>query len=200
MVWRSLSVVLLVTLCLWALASADWLHTGSNVPIAQEGLSGGELRDFGSAPEFVLENQHGGQFKSEELKGRNWIANFFFTSCGGPCPLTMRNLAKLAKKLGKNAPQIVSFSVDPNRDSVQKLKEYEEKLNLKGLNWQLLRGEMPEIARIAENGFKLGSPDSPQFHSTHVALVDKDGRIRGYYVGTDITSIKKLSADLEKLN
>ena len=200
MVWRSLSVVLLVTLCLWALASADWLYKGSNGPNAQEGLAGGELRDFGAAPAFVLEDQLGKQFKSEELKGRVWIANFFFTSCQGPCPLTMRNLAKLAKGLGKKAPQIVSFSVDPERDSVKKLGEYGKKLNIEGMNWELLRGEMQEIARIAENGFKLGSPDSPQFHSTHIALVDREGKIRGYYVGTEITSIKKLSADLEKLN
>jgi protein SCO1 len=98
---------------------------------------------------------------------------------------------------------ISSFSVDPERDSAARLKEFAERMDIKD-NWQLITGDKKEIYKLARNSFKIvatdgdGGPDD-FIHSELLVLVDKEGRIRGYYNGTDGEDVNNLLRDINRL-
>jgi protein SCO1/2 len=85
--------------------------------------------------DVVLINQYGKEmrFYSDLIKGHTVIVIPFFTSCTGACPVMNRNLAKiqswLGNRLGRDA-YIISLSVDPSRDTVERLRAYAEKVDM----------------------------------------------------------------------
>lgn len=164
-----------------------------------------ELPSFQAAPSFVLTNADDEEFSSQKLAGKVWIAQFFFTSCKGPCPLTTRHLGELRKKLDQNSEipfsdvQFVSISVDPEIDTPEKLQGFATRYKADPRVWNFLRGEQQVVNQILEAGFKIGVMDQPQFHSTRVVLVDQNNFIRGYFSGTDKESIAELGKSIQKL-
>ena len=89
--------------------------------------------------------------------------------------------------------------MNPEFDSPQILKNYQDQFKSIADNWHLLTGKREEIKEIALNSFKLGKIDEPIFHSPHFTLIDRHGSIRGYYKGTEKQEIDKLFADAAKL-
>jgi len=101
----------------------------------------------------------------------------------------------------------VSFSIDPERDSVPKLKEYAEKYGVIPGKWNLLTGNKDEIYDLARNGFKISAVDgnveegkeSDIIHSDRFILVDPEGNIRSYHIGTDENDVNHLKGDVSLL-
>jgi protein SCO1/2 len=98
---------------------------------------------------------------------------------------------------------LTSFSVDPERDSVDQLKQYAEKMNIRD-NWLLLTGSKKEIYMLARNSFLITATDGdggPQdfIHSELLVLIDKQKRIRGYYNGTLPSEVDNLLRDISRL-
>ena len=99
--------------------------------------------------------------------------------------------------------QLISFTVDPERDDVARLNDYALNMDIKN-NWQLLTGEKKQIYRLARNSFKIvatdgdGGPDD-FIHSELLVLIDKKKRIRGYYNGTLEQEVTTLIKDIERL-
>jgi protein SCO1/2/putative membrane protein len=181
---------------------------GSRVQLVSDGLAIKHLR----SPEFRFTERSGEPFGSDELKGKVWIADFVFTRCGGPCPIMTRRMSDLQAELSElEAVHFVSFSVDPERDTPEVLRQYAETYGA-GPRWWFLTGDRTEIYRTCEKGFLLAVVDQrrsaskplddtmasepgPQrddsdyehviLHRTDFVLVDHLGRIRGYYDGTD---------------
>ncbi|MBE3569714.1 MAG: SCO family protein [Bacillales bacterium] len=157
---------------------------------------------------FSYVNQNNQKVSLKDLKGKVWIADFIFTNCKTVCPPMTYHLTQLQKKLKKAGVQdytIVSFSVDPAKDTPQKLKEYIHKFDADESRWQLLTGySQKEIQKLAEKSFKtiaVPQPNSDQImHGTSFYLVDKSGIVVKSYSGNQDVPFDEMVKDIKALN
>jgi protein SCO1/2/putative membrane protein len=161
---------------------------------------------LGPVPEVALTDQSGARVGLAELRDRVWIADFIFTSCAGICPGMTARMAELQKRLA-DAPdlRLVSFSVDPGTDTVETLARYGKRHGVDPGRWHLLTGDRAAIHRLSIEGFKLGAgpaPDGgpePILHSSKLVLVDRAGRIRGYYDTEEESATARVEAGARAL-
>ncbi len=161
-------------------------------------------------PDFSLTNQLGRQVGWADLEGKVVVADFFFTRCPTICPQLTRNMKRMqdgisnAQRVGSTQADFVhflSFSVDPERDSVQALKAWADRFEIDPQNWWLLTGPKKEIYDLSIEHMKLGlvdgeGIDTSFFHTDFMVLIDKNRNIRGYYHGLDTAEIGRLSRDI----
>ncbi len=158
-----------------------------------------------------LLNQLGDTVNLYDKPGKVIVADFFFTSCASICPALTRNMSRLQqsfikggnsrKKIDTSIVQFMSFSIDPERDSASKLKEYADRFGVNHDNWWMLTGNRDSIYRFVFEEMQVDKyseePISPDFvHTSRFVLIDKEYKIRGYYNGLDTTSISKLARDI----
>lgn len=151
------------------------------------------LDRFGKLPAFTLQNQLGQAFSDRDLRGRVVVVDFIFTSCPDVCPLLTEQLRGLRKQLPtQQALSFVSFSVDPEHDSPERLREF-AKLHAVDLpHFWFLTGPLAQVKDVVTRGFKQAMEAEPQregaprnvLHGTHFVLVDKQGEIRGFFPST----------------
>jgi protein SCO1/2 len=113
-------------------------------------------------------------------------------------------MSELQKPLEKTDVHLVSFSVDPAKDTPQVLRGYAEKLQAEPGRWDFLTGPQSIIYNLSRNGFKLAISDGTEekgipVHSTRMILVDRHGAIRGYYDAAEADAVTKLVADTTHL-
>lgn len=163
-----------------------------------------------SVKNIQLENQLGKKVSLSDVSGKILVVDFFFTHCGSICPKLTANMKKLQqviklqdKRSLVDTPfvQFLSFTVDPERDSVSVLKKYADKYGVNHDTWWMLTGDRHVIYDFGMNEVKLGVPDSSSvdtnfIHSEYFVLLDRDRIVRGYYNGTDLASLNKLSEDI----
>jgi protein SCO1/2 len=162
------------------------------------------VSSYGTVPSFQLVNQNGQAFGSAQLAGKIWIADFIYTTCPGPCPMISSRMSELQKPLEKSDVHLVSFSVDPEKDTPEVLRGYAEKLQAEPTRWDFLTGPKSAIYKLSHDGFKLAVSDGSDaegipVHSTRVMLVDRHGQIRGYYDAAEADAMTKLLADTSHL-
>lgn len=162
------------------------------------------LGSYGKVPEFQLINQDAQPFGSADLRGKIWIADFIYTSCPGPCPMMSTRMSELEKPLRDSDVRLVSFSVDPEKDTPEVLRGYAGKVRAERGRWDFLTGSTSAIYALSRNGFKLGLTDGAEdagipVHSTRFVLVDRRGEIRGYYDAMEADAVTKLLADTSHL-
>jgi protein SCO1/2 len=162
-----------------------------------------EVRNYGTLPAFELINQAGQKFGSQQLDGKIWVADFVFTSCPGPCPMISSRMSELQKPLANTDVHLVSFSVDPDKDTPEVLRGYAERLRAQPGRWDFLTGAKSKIYDLSVNGFKLGigegdTPGNP-VHSTRMILIDRHREIRGYYDALAADAVTKVVADVKHL-
>jgi cytochrome oxidase Cu insertion factor (SCO1/SenC/PrrC family) len=160
--------------------------------------------DYGVVPDFSLVEAGGRQVTLQEFQGKVWIADFIFTSCAGMCPMMTSEMRKLQDALPKDI-RLVSFSVDPARDTPTVLNEYADRFGADRQRWSFVTGDRQSLYDLSIKGFKLGVDDKqgteaePITHSSRFVLIDKDARIRGYYGGSEDEDLKRLVADAKRL-
>ncbi|HET6574254.1 MAG TPA: SCO family protein [Fimbriiglobus sp.] len=144
---------------------------------------------------FALTERSGRPVSDADLKGKVWVASFVFTRCSGPCPSVTATVARLQSELDlANTPdlRLVTFTVDPDRDTPDELRKYADRYRAHPDHWLFLTGKEKEIHRLAKEGFKLGvsrstDPNPPagqEFdHSTRLVVIDKAGRVRSFFDG-----------------
>src|SRR6201982_3513207 len=165
----------LIAIPIVTLALLLWLRQLEVTALRQRTVS-----SYGTVPEFVLVNQDGQNFGSAQLTGKIWIADFIYTTCPGPCPMISSRMSELQKPLEKTDVQLVSFSVDPEKDTPQVLRGYADKLQADPARWNFLTGPKSAIYNLSHDGFKLavsngsGEQGLP-VHSTRMVLVDRRG-------------------------
>jgi len=169
-------------------------------------------------PAFALIDQTGRPFGTAELDGKIWVACFVFTRCRNACPGMTGELARVQSVVREREAladhvRLVSFSVDPGHDTVERLAEFGKTLGADEHIWRFLTGDRASIVAICESGFGLAaggggpapsgasareSPSPP--HSDRFALVDAHGRVRGFYRPTaDEADFARLIEHLEAL-
>lgn len=155
-------------------------------------------------PKFSLLNQRGEEVSEAQRDGKIAVVDFFFTSCPSICPKVKKQMLRVQEQYGSN-PDIVVFShsIDAKRDSVGRLAWYAERLGIEMQNWHLLYGELDEMQRLARH-YLLSAVEDPEApggfdHSGALTLIDRKGRIRGLYEGTDEKRVSQLLLDIQKL-
>ncbi len=165
-------------------------------------------------PDFSLVNQQGDSVSWDDLRGKVVVADFFFTHCPTICPRLTTNMRWLqqsinnSRRVGDKTPEFIhflSFSIDPERDSVPRLKQWADRFQVNPGQWWLLTGNKKEIYDLAINEMKIGvvdgeGVDTSFIHTDHFVLIDSNRHVRGYYHGLDTTSLKQLSSDIIFLN
>ncbi len=155
---------------------------------------------YGEVPHFSLTAQTGAAFDSKALLGKVWVADFMFTRCLGPCP-RMSSRMHWVQKQTSGIPdlRLVSFTIDPAHDTPPVLAEYARRFRAEPGRWWFLTGAEPTLQQLNRNAFKLGDIDGTMTHSTRFVLVDRRGRIRGYYRTEDGESLDPLVADIRRI-
>ncbi|MGZ8509445.1 MAG: SCO family protein [Chitinophagaceae bacterium] len=161
-------------------------------------------------PDFSLTNQQGEVVSWEGLKGKVVVADFFFTHCPTICPRLTTNMRYLqqsinnSRRVGDKTPDFLhflSFSIDPERDSVERLKQWADRFQVNPEQWWLLTGPKKEIYDMAINEMRIGlvdgeGVDTNFIHTDHFVLIDSNRHVRGYYHGLDTASLQQLSNDI----
>jgi protein SCO1 len=145
-------------------------------------------------PDFQLTNERGQPFGSKDLRGKVYVADFVFTSCPTVCPKLTARMAKIqhrSRNLG-DAFQLVTFTVDPENDTPERLADYARGIHANPARWTFLTGPLGDVETTVMKGFKLamgkeqvGEGIFSIFHGERFVLVDQKGMIRGYYEATD---------------
>ncbi len=169
---------------------------------AQQRTSGLLPAPAGVLGDLPCVERSGREMKTSELRGKFAVVDFVFTNCGGPCPMMTVAMGRLEESLKSAADvTLVTFSVDPERDTTKVLAEYADRYGADKERWLFLRAEMPVIREIAYDQLKLvKSREDLVIHSQKFALLDREGRVRAYYDPlTDEDWMKLLAADLDVL-
>lgn len=156
-------------------------------------------------PPYVLLNQDSTIITNELVKGKIHVANFFFTSCPAICPAMIEQMKRL-QGLTSDIEELVfmSHTIDPERDSIPKLRSYIADRNIDTHNWNFLYGERQYIHDLGKEGYMINAMEDEEaeggfLHSEHFVLIDREGHIRGLYVGTDTKEVDQLNEDIRKL-
>jgi len=155
---------------------------------------------------FEFTDQDNKKVSNDLVKGKIYVADFFFTRCGSICPKMSSQLTRVQEAFkGEQDIKILSFSIDPEHDSVEVLKNYAAQYKARSGQWHFLTGDKHKIYDLGQKGFKIPvgkeeeevTPD--YFHSSRLMLVDKEGRIRGYYNGVSRDDVDKLILEIKVL-
>jgi protein SCO1/2 len=159
------------------------------------------LPSYSVIPDFTLTDQTGAPFASAtQLKGLIWIADFIFTNCTGPCPRMSSQMHHVQTGLtGVDAVRLVSFTVDPERDTPPVLEAYASRFEARPGTWFFLTGPQDALHQLSRNAFMLGDVDGNLQHSTRFVLVDRSSKIRGFYLTSEEDAIPRLIADAKSL-
>ncbi len=189
-----------VTLILIPLITAGGLLFLRQAEVSRLGKH--QLPQLGAIPPFVLTDQNGQPFGTQQLQGKIWIADFVYTTCPGPCPMISSRMSETQKPLRDTDVKLVSFTVDPETDTPAVLRGYADKLGAQPGRWEFLTGDKATIYHLSRDGFKLAAgsaADGQPVHSTRMILVDRAGKIRGYYDATEADAVTRLLADTTHL-
>ena len=155
---------------------------------------------LGQAPLFTLTDSDGKAFSSDVLAGKVWIIDFIFTNCQAACPVMTGQMTRVhTAYAGDDRVRCVSISVDADRDTPEVLRQFAARYKADTSKWHFLVGPQAEVGRIAVDGFKVGNKENLLAHSQRLILVDREGRIRGYYDGMESTSVDQLIKDVASL-
>ena len=179
---------------------ASWRSIASVAALVLVGcVAHPDLPTLGSVSDFKLTDQTGGEFKSESLAGHVWVANFMFTNCPGPCPRMSSQMREVQSALAGKDVKLVSMTVDPDRDTPEKLAKYAAFYSATPGVWYFLTGPRETLNHLGKDVFKLNAVDGSFDHSLRFVLVDGKSQIRGYYQTTEPDAISRLIADAKAL-
>ncbi len=193
----SLRIIIIITVVLELTAVGIYFYSSQT-----KSKKTAPLPNLGVVPAFQLTNEDSAQFSNQNLLGKVTVADFIFTSCGGPCPMMSSKMASLQAEFADvPAIHLLSFSVDPEYDTPSILKEYGQKFGAEQGRWTFLTGDKHAIYQLARYGFYLTTEDEENaiIHSTKFILIDTKGSIRGYYDYDDSTAVPKLVNDARSL-
>jgi len=167
------------------------------------------LPQLGTVGPFWLTDQDGRSFSEQSLSGKVWVAAFMFTRCPSICPEMTRRMRSLQEQAqARQLPlHFVSFSVDPENDTPQVLRQFATQYGADTRTWSFLTGDNSVIRNAAEQGFKIGVEGTLRAgaehmgitHGTHLVLLDGSRSIRGYYQSSEPAKLQQLLEDAAAL-
>ncbi len=152
--------------------------------------------------DFEFINQNGLVVNEQTIEGKIYIAEFFFTTCPGICPILIKHTKKIQDEfLNDHDILILSHTVYPEHDSVSVLYAFGKQHNINSEKWHLLTGSKQDLYTISRKGYFAISyqpdlSDDGFIHTENVVLVDKQRRLRGIYNGTNVHEMNRLIEDI----
>ena len=161
---------------------------------------------FHTVEDFIYLNQDSTMLRSKEIKNTIWVVKFFFSHCRTICPPMTQQMAQLRDSVEdiKEHLTFLSFSIDPEKDTPVRLRQYRDRYGITASNWYFLTGEENETHRLGTESFYVNAfaDENAQggfAHSANLILVDKEQHIRGLYDGTSNEGREQLEEDIRKL-
>jgi cytochrome oxidase Cu insertion factor (SCO1/SenC/PrrC family) len=159
--------------------------------------------------DFSLTERNGETIRQTDLLGKIWVASFIFTRCGGTCPQISDTMAHIQQDLaGREGVMLVTFSVDPEHDRPEVLREYADRYRADPKRWLFLTGDPSAMYRLIREGFRLTakqnegadrSPGNEVMHDNRLVVVDRRGHIRGYIDGTEADAGRRIAEKVTAL-
>ncbi len=163
-------------------------------------------------PDFVFTNQDNRLISNEDYLGKVYVIEFFFSTCPTICPIMNANMKRLDDAFGQRHDfGIASFTIDPEKDTPEQLKQYAERLGVLSQNWHFLTGNADDIFTLANKGFNIFASINPEVaggfeHQGYFALVDQKGYLRSrtdtfgnpivYYLGIPESELDTQGTDM----
>ena len=160
-----------------------------------------EIPIYGVLSDFAFTAANTGKpFGLAQMKGKINVVDFMFTNCRSVCPVMVVNMGDLYELYkGSDLVQFVSISVDPDRDSLEALRQYAHDHDVTDNRWIFLRAPIEDVVQLCEKQFMLGADELPMGHTTKFILVDQQGRIRSYHEGLESESMTALKSNIRQL-
>lgn len=174
------------------------------LPILGEKIIEGTDTLYHTIPDFSFINQNGDTITPATFQDKIYIVDFFFTACPTICPLVKAQMLRIYEKF-QNEDRIIllSHTIDPKRDTPEKLLEYATNLGISAPKWHLVTGEKEKIYSIATSYFSVALEDESApggfDHSGRLILVDQNKRVRSFCDGTDAKSVDQFLIDIQTL-
>jgi protein SCO1/2 len=159
--------------------------------------------------DFSFLNQNGKTITQNDVKGKVFVAEYFFTTCQTICPIMNVEMQRVHEAYKKNDEvSMLSFTVNPEIDTVEQMKRYADEHNADSKQWHFLTGEKDKLYELARKSFFVLKPAESQnqgdvgsdfIHTNNFVLVDQKMRIRGYYDGTNKKEVNRLIKDIDLL-
>ena len=159
--------------------------------------------------DFSFKNQDNKTINQNDIEGKVFVAEYFFTTCKSICPIMNEQMQRVQKAIkGNSNVKILSFTVDPETDTVAQMKRYANSHNVVKGQWHFLTGKKEDLYRLARKSFFVlkpaeaanqGDVGSDFIHTNNFVLVDQKKRIRGYYDGTSSKEVTQLISDIKIL-
>lgn len=180
--------------------------------LTQARRGGGPLRqdanmDLLSIPDFALTSQGGETVDRSILDGRVTMLDFFFTHCPFVCVPMGRNMRTAQEALEGTGVRFLSISVDPARDTPERLREYAGQIGADLSTWTFLTGDRAQVNRVLREGLLLAElvedPNRPITlaggetmaniaHPSLFILVGPDRQVLALANGTDMQQVRVL--------
>ena len=189
-------------------------YVGPSEPLAEDAPIEEKAAKAYRIPHWQFVDQDGQKKSSEDFRDKIYVGSFFFTRCPSICPAMNFHVHELQERFkGFEDFRIISFTVDPEHDSVETLSRYAEKIKADPRVWRFMTGDRDPLYKTANDHLLSAMEDSLAdggfLHSEQLVLVDWEGRIRsrkddkGNVVGTynalDANALKELQDDIKVL-
>lgn len=159
--------------------------------------------------DFTFLNQEGKTITQDIIENKIFVAEYFFTTCQTICPKMNVQMQRISNHFKENDEiKLLSFTVNPEIDSVEQMKNYADAHGADPKQWYFLTGEKEDLYHLARTSFfvlkpseaqNLGGKNNDFIHTNNFVLVDRQKRIRGYYDGTSLKETDQLIKDIEQL-
>jgi len=159
--------------------------------------------------DFTFTDQNNKAFGLNDVKGKVFVAEYFFTNCGTICPKMTAQMERVQKRFrGTESFAILSFTVDPENDTVARMADYARMHGADNSQWHFLTGKQEDLYSVARKYFFIlkpaeaknqGDVGSDFIHTNNFVLIDQQQRIRGYYDGTSEKEVDALMHDIDRL-
>ena len=171
------------------------------------GFGKSRLPPIGRVLPFAFTNQDGKKITEQDVKGKVFVAEYFFTTCKSWCPIMHANMRIVYDRF-KNEKNflILSHTSDPATDSAATLKRYADSMNVDTDKWIFLTGTKDSLYRQARHSYKIDDPNNNPLdnevdflHSQFFSLVDKKGNVRNIYEGNERRDVERMINEIEVL-
>ncbi|GAB3006873.1 SCO family protein [Niabella terrae] len=170
------------------------------------GYSDKKITPISKVAAFNFTNQDGQPFSNQDVDGKVYVAEFFFTTCPGICPMMNANLRQVYEKFrGQPDFRILSYTCDPQTDSASRLRQYADSMGVDTRQWVFLTGRKDSLYNMARLSYTIDDPtnnltriEDDFLHTQHWALVSRKGEVLRIYDGLKEKEIEQLVDDIQQ--